>query len=141
MPLEPKPLRAFVVTAASVEVSIVVFSTDNSRAKTIAHGSEWMGDLPFIELRCRREPLADSFASEFEEGAIRAETEPECRLLRALGWYELDGEVAQCDGCKLYPWSNVPASLLLECDDDKLYCSGCRATRQIGARAPESSAA
>lgn len=119
-------LRAFTVTTDHFEVSLLVFAKNASHARALARSGEWFADVDWIELKARREPKADQYSAKFGEGFIRCSTEAEQRLVRSLGWYEINSSHSECAVCGLSPWSLVPESELSDYEDGLEYiCLGC----------------
>lgn len=107
-------LLAFNVTTDYLEANILVFARNRSHAKQVASRSEWIseGDVPWIDLRVNREPKADRHAAKYGETYISAETADEQRVLRELGWYQLESMTEECQVCHKHQWDLVPESKL-----------------------------
>jgi hypothetical protein len=118
-------LLAFVVTSDYVECSLLVFAENRGEAKSIAHRSEWFVDEEWTDLRVRREPRADAFGETHGKGRIECSTADEQRLLRSLGWHQLEHSYEDCSKCGLNEWELVPESKLTEVGDTYV-CAGCR---------------
>jgi hypothetical protein len=74
-----------------------------------------------------REPKADKYATKFGETYIGAETADEQRVLRELGWVELDNSMTECCKCGLHEWSQIPESKICEIGDiGEGICAGCQ---------------
>lgn len=116
----PEALRAFTVTSVNGEAGTIVWTTTRAKAKRIAMSTSWHCDEDWRDLRCRREPKADAFRK--TEGCVGDEpTKDEQRLMRDLGWFEIEGASEPCDDCGLFDWSNVPESAIGE-DGLCVYC-------------------
>ena len=119
-------LLAFVVTADYCEANILVFATKPSAAKSFAKCTPWMCDLEWTDLRCRRRAAVDRYADQFGAGAIECNNAAEVKVLRELGWYEIDGSDYECVECGLYEWTSLPESKIhLPADGDPI-CTGCK---------------
>lgn len=119
-------MKAFVVSAEGSEVSELVFAEKASRAKTLAHGSDWLHWYDYTELTCRREPKADKCAGTIE-GVLCIDDADGQRILRDLGWRRIDGFDEVCNDCERYEWDDVPESKLSEIrDTGKWICKGCK---------------
>jgi len=118
-------LLAFSVTTAHLDVNVLVFARDRSHAKRVAQRSEWVseGGVEWIDLRVSREPKADKYAPQFGETYISAETADEQRVLRELGWYQLESTTEECQVCHKHEWDLVLESKLQ--DVDGYTCAGC----------------
>jgi len=118
-------LLAFSVTTEWLEVNILVFARNRSHAKSVASRCEWIsdGDTEWTDLRVKREPTADKHAEKFGETFISAETADEQRLLRDLGWYQIEGMTEECQVCHKHQWDLVPESKLE--DVGGYICAGC----------------
>jgi hypothetical protein len=130
-------LLAFVVTADHCEASILVFANKRSAAKSFARYTPWLCDFDWIDLRCRREPSVDKHSDEFGAGAFECDNEAQQRIMRELGWYEIDMALDECAECGLYEWSSLPESELHHpINGDPLWiydgpvCTGCKETQQ-----------
>ncbi len=120
-------LLAFVVTEDYCDASVLVFAKTRSKAKSYAHGTDWLCDSDWIDLRCKREKFADSYAYKFGEGAVHCQTPDEARLLRDIGWFEVEGCHDECRVCELYQWKDVPESkLMYDLGDGDPICAGCK---------------
>ena len=118
-------MKAYSVTTEHSEASLLVFAASVGRAKALAHHSEWLSDAEFTDLRAKREPAADKFAGQFEgDTVLDGGTPPESRIMRELGWYEVEGDTQPCEYCGLYPWDDIPESLLQE-KGDVVLCREC----------------
>lgn len=123
-------MKAFVVTADYVDASVLVFAGYPSRAKLLAHGTEWLCDADWCDLRCRREPRANCYAGD-DERILFADKEPDQRILRNLGWYEVEGNTDPCRECELYEWDKVPESrLVYDSDDLNPICFECQSGKE-----------
>ncbi len=116
--------RAFRVGAAGAEASVLVFARGPSQAKWLGRATEWLQGEDWIDLRATREPAADGFAD--GPAVLDGADARSQRIMRGLGWFEVDGDGTPCDRCGLYPWQALPESLLVE-DGGLLLCAGCRA--------------
>ena len=123
-----QPLRAFVVTTHHAEASVLVFAPNRNRARSIAHGTDWFADEEWTDLRVKRSPLADVHAARFGEGALECATADECRILRDLGWFEIDSGTEECSECGRHQWDCVPESHLSDREEDRI-CAGCLALK------------
>lgn len=122
-----KELLGFSVTTQYAEVNVLLFATNRNRAKKIAHGSEWLCNEEWTDLRVKREPRADRYAAKFGEGYLQCETADEQRVLRELGWYQVDHSMTECCKCGLHEWSDVPESHTTEIGDiGEVICAGCQ---------------
>lgn len=134
---EHSDLLGFVITADGCEANILVFAAKPSSAKTFALSTPWMCDFEWIELRCRRAASVDKYAEQFGAGAIECNNKSEQKVLRELGWYEIDGASEECSECGLYEWSDIPESELQHpVNGDPLWvydgpvCAGCKSEDQ-----------
>jgi hypothetical protein len=116
----------FVVTADGCEASILVFANRPSAAKKMALVTPWLCDTEWVELRCRREASVDKYADQFGAGAIECNNKAEKKVLRELGWYEIQGPLDECVECGLYEWTGLSESELHHPDDGDPICAGCR---------------
>lgn len=122
-----KKLLAFSVTTEYAEVHILLFAPNRNRAKAIAHGSEWLCNEKWTDLRVKREPKADYAAAKFGEGYLQCDTADEQRIHRELGWYQVDHSMTECCKCGLHEWSSVPESQTREIGDiGEVICVGCQ---------------
>jgi len=116
-------LRAYSVTTALSEVSVIVFAESVATAKAEALGTDWLRDVDWIELQVKRQPKIDAYAPSFGRGALDFDTPEQVRLARSLGWYEItSGPEECCDRCGLCRWELLPESEL----DEQRICAGCR---------------
>jgi len=118
-------LKAFVVTTDYAEASVLVWETTPSKAKHEAMGSLWLDGCEWTDLKCRREPRADAHTT--ERGRMTdGPTTDDCRLMRNLGWYEVDGNSQPCSECERYQWDSVLESTMSETSD---LCAECAAAK------------
>jgi hypothetical protein len=104
----------------------LVFATKPSAAKVLARGTPWLCDHEWIELKCCRKPSVDKYADQFGAGAIECNNKAEKRVLRELGWYEIDGPLDECIECGLYEWTDLTESELHDSVDGDPICAGCK---------------
>jgi hypothetical protein len=123
--LSSSDLLAFSVTTEWLEANILVFARDRTHAKGVSQRCEWIseGDVEWTDLRVHREPAADKYAAKFGETYISAETADEQRVLRELGWYQLESTTEECQVCHKHEWDMVPESKLE--DVGGYTCAGC----------------
>ena len=108
-----KPLLAFVVTNGAEEVSLLVWEFSASAARTRAHESDWFECDDWIDLKVRREPMADGL----RDHPCRMGDGPaieDLRLMRNLFWREVDGAEEPCKRCEKLQWHDIPESALNE---------------------------
>lgn len=118
-------LSAFVVTADYAEGSELVFAEKPSRAKMLAHGTSALCDFEWTDLRCRREPVADKYGKDFTKETTIGYDKNAQKILRELGWHQLEGEQSSCRVCDLYEWDEVPESALIWEDKGEPICKEC----------------
>lgn len=123
-------LRAWNVSDADYESSTVVFATSESMAKRLAQPDL---DTEWTNLRVRREPRLDGFATEEKAIEWSAQSPELMCALRNIGWRPTEG-CRLCDFCGLAEWPEIPESRLLIVADGDRMCVGC-----YEARAKESS--
>ena len=129
--MSKQALRAFTVSADDCESSVLVFAETPARAKYFAKRSDWMYDCDWVDMRVHRASLADDQANVYglgvvEPGGPGERTTAIERLMRLLGWYEIDGSVDECPACGLNEWSNIPESKVChEIADGELVCGDC----------------
>ena len=112
--------KAFVVSAKNAEASVIVWTDTASIAKLIGRRSEWLCGEDWRDLTARHEPtlVGERAAGYCAEG----DAPDDQRLMRGLGWFELEGGGVPCKKCDRYSWDNVPESWLDESD----VCAECR---------------
>ena len=116
-------LLAFSVTTDYDEGSVLVWETTPGKAKATALCSLWLDGCDWNDLRCKREPRADGYRT--TPGPLGDYYTPDdCRLMRNLGWYEIDGPEKPCSMCGKYEWRMLPESRLPEDGD---VCAECQA--------------
>ena len=116
-------LLAFSVTTDYADASVLVWETTPGKAKASALCSLWLDGCDWNDLRCKREPRADGYRT--TPGTLGDDCSPDdCRLMRNLGWYEIDGPEEPCSVCGKYEWRMVPESRLPEDGD---VCAECQA--------------
>ena len=114
--------KAYTVTAKRADVSVLVWADAAIRAKSLGHKTEWLCEEDWTELTARREPTLDGKRA---EGYCAEGDKPEDqRLMRDLGWFELEGSGVPCKECDRYAWGNVPESRL----DENDVCAECKKT-------------
>ncbi len=115
-------MKAYVVSTFTAAVSIIVWADKPSRAKSIGITTDWLCHDEYIDLTAKREPRADN---DIEHEAIcDGHNEEDCRLMRDLGWYEIEGTGGLCDSCGLHEWYLVPESRLVDVANCNR-CQGC----------------
>ncbi len=127
-PILPVPCSdglAFVVSCDGIDASVLVFAKDASKAKSIASTSDWLSEVPWTELRVRREPRADEYGRKTGHEMIDCHTADQQRLVRDLGWFEVEGPSEVCNECERHEWDLVPESKLTEYWDGYI-CEGCK---------------
>lgn len=77
--------------------STVVFAENAAKAKVIAFHSEACEDAQFIDIRVHRLPEMDKHYRGLDE--VDWYCPKDRRALVALGWYCLDPESWECNGC------------------------------------------
>jgi hypothetical protein len=112
-------LKAWCVRSATDEYTTLVFAPTRNKARSLARSLEAFCDADWVDLRAKREPEADKYVAQFcaypSEGfAIECRTTAECRVMRELGYFEVDADSAPCDECGLHQWSLVPESCIYE---------------------------
>jgi hypothetical protein len=89
----------------------------------MAFGTTWLCNDEWVDLSCRREPRADGLRDKPDMIGDEC-TADDCRVLRNLGWHEIDGHDQPCAKCERYEWREVPESRLGENDN---VCAECKA--------------
>lgn len=118
-------LKAYMVTSDQHEPCAVAFAETANKAKLHVLGSGWFDGYEYIELRATRLKHIDDEAENFGPGMVSDSIEAQ-RLMRSLGWYEMEGTFEECHVCQLYPWEELPESQLTEVADDEYICKGCQ---------------
>lgn len=116
--------KAYVVTADSVEASVLVFAESHSKAKGLAIGSDFLCDCAYVDLICTRKPEADGFGD--GNCVVDGSGAGHSKIMRLIGWYELDGNLEECAACGLFEFGDLPSSCISE--EDGL-CAECREDR------------
>lgn len=110
-------VKAFSVTNG--EVNVLVYATDRAEAKTLGHGTDILCDDEWIDLRVKRQPLADQWA---HDGGPRVDEDGD--HMRDLGWYPLEMGGLDCTLCGLYDWSDGMDEETVVCERCQR-CGGC----------------
>lgn len=126
-------LKAYKVTDEDHEVCAVVFAETANRAKYACVGHSWFDWYEYIDLRATRLKDVDDQAEKFGFGMIGDRSDVDnnteaYRVMRSLGWYELEGNLDECGICGLYAWEDLPESQLVEVTEDGIddyICKGC----------------
>lgn len=105
-------LCAFTVTSG--DISVPVFATSASDAKTVALTCEWFESNTYMDLRAKREPRLDAYAETFGRIYFTFDTPEQERLVRSIGWRQLEWDETPCAKCGLYAWSLLPESAIGE---------------------------
>lgn len=116
-------LFAFVVGADNT-ASVIAFAPDQEAAKKLASRSEWLKDCEWIDLRVNREPKLDALAQSRGVGIITGDGPDDARIMRELGWYEIDGSSEYCENCGLHQWECLPESYIAA-SGDAFLCREC----------------
>ncbi len=124
-------VRAFVVSAAYVDASVIVFAENVTEAKKLSKHCEWFEDCEWTDLRVKREMELDALAAERGRITLDGRGEVEARIMRGLGWHELEGCAEECEKCGLYQWESIHESYLTDTEDGYI----CRKCSDIGANA------
>lgn len=109
-----------------VDHNVLVFAPTRNKARKLGRlvldqlceCSEW------VSIRAKREPEADKYAQQFGEAALDCSTTAQCRVMRELGYFEIEGNGTPCDVCGLYQWDLVPESRVYEYHEG-CYCKRC----------------
>jgi hypothetical protein len=116
-------LLAWAVTTDDAEGTVIVWAKNRSQAKSIGMRSEWLDGCEWNDIKATREPRADGLRN--HPCAMREDPDTEdLRLMRTLGWHEIDGHDEPCPQCGLYEWRDVPESRITA---DTGLCAGCQA--------------
>ena len=120
-------LLAFSVTTDYADACVLVWDSTPGKAKASALCSSlWLDGSEWNDLRCKREPRADGYRT--TPGTLGDDCSPDdCRLMRNLGWYEIDGPQEPCSVCGKYEWRMVPESRITA---DTGLCAGCQANAE-----------
>ena len=94
-------LKAFVLDADYHEACLLVYAGSRDLARAMGARHEAFDDVDFIEIRARREKLADQWANDRGQPYIEAD----CDRMRDLGWFPLESGGLPCELCGLYDWS------------------------------------
>jgi len=117
-------MKAFVVTTKYADASVLVWEETPAKAKHTAMGSLWLDGCDWNDLQIKREPRADGYKT--TAGILGDDCTPEdCRLMRNLGWHQIDGSMQPCAECGRYEWLDVIESTMSGCD----LCVGCAAAK------------
>jgi len=127
-------LKGYAVTDFWADVgSMLVFAEGYGEAKSLALHSELFCESEYIYLRCKRQPEIDQYADDFGRGFIEGSDDREIKLMRDLGWYQVEGSGSVCRECELYEWEDYAPSLLTFDTDDELeeegVCAQCLAAK------------
>lgn len=117
--------KAYVVSHDWCDASVIAFAEKPSQAKAIAKCSDFLCDYEYIELQCRRLKEADFFAKTTNIRLVEGSTIEEQRIMREIGWYEIDHTSEECSECGLHEWEELPESQLTEIDG-RMVCQECR---------------
>ena len=125
-------LRAYAVRDIhdSDGATVLVIAESVSRAKRLAKQSEWLDYAEWLDLRCKRAHGADKYSTGAER-LIDGNSVADQRIMRELGWHEIDGSHAVCGRCDLYEWADLPESIIGWIDDEAV-CAGCAAKGATG---------
>ena len=129
-PSPSTPLLAFSVTTDCAEASVLVWARTRAEAKHLGMCSLWLDGCDWTDLRTKREPKADGLR-DTPQAMDDDCGEADMRLLRSLGWHEVDGHDEPCPQCKLHEWRKLPESRITA---DTGLCAGCQANEQVEAR-------
>jgi hypothetical protein len=119
-------MKAWTVGSDDGDVgTVIVFANSRTEAKKIGKKSDWLVDLEWTEVCCRRLPEMDDKNERQEPHFLDGESLKDQRMMRRLGWCEINGSYIRCDLCNLYHWEALPESQLTEFEDGKLICREC----------------
>jgi hypothetical protein len=120
-------MKAWTVTTdMNGDACVIVFANTRNQAKSLGMRSEWFVDCDWTEVYCRRLPEMDGKHERQEPHCLNGESIRDQRWMRSLGWYEVEGSEIECQGCKLYPWGDLPESHIEESEGGRLLCKECR---------------
>jgi len=103
--------------------SIILFAETPGLARSLAQCTGYYDDCDFIEIRIKREPLADSQLKNAENNIL--EWSGNERFYRSIEWFEADGGLDECRECGLYEYQSIPESKLVFDKEDGPICKGC----------------
>ena len=107
--------KAYIITDPDCEAAVLAFAGSHAKAKSIGFKAHiWMCSSEWIELRCRRYPEADKYATEHNHRAITGDSRSDVQIMYELGWYSVDGSGEDCSNCGRFEWENIPASRIPE---------------------------
>jgi len=126
MPTTPAvALKAYTVSHINDDGCFLVFAPTHGKAKSLGYGAYCaFNDTEWIDLRCRRCPASDQYAREFGESSLSGEAPEQARVMRNLGWHEINGYLSPCESCGLHEWEAIPESHIAEEYGDCLECQG-----------------
>ena len=98
-------MKAYHVHVVDGEYATIVFAESAREAKKLAMGTECCEDAAYIDIRVRREPIADQLYDGVRREIDWYNFETRKFLMENLNWscYEPSWE---CDGCSLKPYCN-----------------------------------
>lgn len=112
-------MRTFVAREKNGNYPSLLIRTDSPKKATAIAYAEYEGDVPYPDIRVKREPRAD--ASPHKEGVIY-----DVALMRNLGWYPFDECPSDCAECGLFEWEGYLPSYI---DDETGLCRECRSKK------------
>ena len=117
--------KAYIINDPSSEASVLAFAETHAKAKSIgfqAHMGLWESE--WVDLRCRRYPVADQYAAEYNHRAITGDSGSDMRIMYELCWYPIDGSDEECINCGRFEWDYIPASRIPEGSEICVDCGG-----------------
>lgn len=111
---------------------LLVWATTRGKAKSLAKHSAWFDGCDWTDILVNREPKADGLrdtpCAMSEEPTVEDQ-----KLMRSLGWNEIEGSEETCLRCGLYEWHELPESRIGE----KGICAGCHNGEATASPAPQ----
>jgi len=103
--------------------SIILFAETPGLARSLAQCTGYYDECDFIEIKVKREPLADSQFKNSESGIL--EWGGNEKFYRSIEWFENEDYSSECRECGLFEFEKIPESKLIFDKEDEPICKGC----------------
>jgi len=113
--------KAYAITAPGVEANALAWADTPESARELACSEAWFDSINPADMQCERQPTLDGLRPH-SYCACEAPTVDDYRLMRQLGWHEVDNEGPPCKRCNENVFSEVLESHL----DENEICGECR---------------
>lgn len=128
-------IKAYQVRTDDSEASVIAFAVNPASAKRMAHGTDWLANEDWTDLRATRLKEADQL-HEGKEEVLDGSGPRSAFVMWMVGWHELEYSHEECGQCGRYQWEAIPESTLTEKEADVFICQQCESQPATPQRKP-----